>query len=467
MNKGIKVTLYLFMLVFAAMIIYFGNFLVNEKDDYISSSHNARLNAYSESVQRGSILSNDGQILAQTVVNEDGSESRVYPFNNLFAHSVGYTLKSKTGIEAVGNFYMVNSHDATFSKLKNNLQGSKHIGDNVVTTLDVSLQQTVYDAIGDRMAACVVMEPDTGRILAMVSKPDFNPNTIAGEWDSLVASDEDSRLLNRVTRGLYPPGSTFKLLTTLEYIRENPDTYDNYTYNCAGNNQITNAYTIHCHDNEVHGELNLKYSLTHSCNTSFANIGLELNNGKFMTLCEEFLFNQMIPGSYGCDESVFDLSIGSEDGITAQTAIGQGDTLITPMHNAMIVSAIANGGTMMTPYVIDRVESVSGDIVTEFPPTMYEKLLSAKEAGILTDMMKNVVNEGTGQVLKSDLYQVAGKTGSAQFSSDTEKSHAWFVGFAPADKPEIVVSIIFEEGGIGGDIAASAAKEIFDACLCR
>lgn len=465
MNNGIKITLYLFMLVFAAMIIYFGNFLVNDKENYISSSYNARLNSFSESVQRGNILSSDGQVLAQTIVNDDGSESRIYPFNNLFAHSVGYTIKSKTGIEAVSNFYMVNSHEDTLSKLKNNLHGNKHLGDNVITTLDVSLQQIVYDAIGDRTAACVVMEPDTGRILAMVSKPDFNPNTLASEWDSLVADDENSSLLNRVTRGLYPPGSTFKLLTSLEYIRENPDTFDSYTYTCAGSNKISDTYIIHCHDNEVHGELDLKYSLAYSCNTSFANIGLEIDNGKFMTLCENFLFNQMIPGSYGCEKSVFNLSIGSVDSTTAQTAIGQGETLISPMHNALIASTIANGGTMMTPYVIDRVESVSGDIVTEFVPVMYEKLMTANEALILTDMMKAVVNEGTAQVLKNDSYQVAGKTGTAQFSSDSEKSHAWFVGFAPADKPEIVVSIIFEEGGTGGGAAATAAKAIFDACL--
>ncbi len=463
MNKGIKATLYLFIIVFAAIIIYFGNFLINEKDDYISSSYNSRLNAFSESVYRGNILSSDGQILAQTIVNEDGSESRVYPYNNLFAHSVGYTIKSKTGIEAVGNFYMVNSHASVFSKINNNLKNDKHIGDNVVTTLDVSLQQKVYDVIGDRTAACVVMEPDTGRILAMVSKPDFNPNTLAAEWDSLVASDENSSLLNRVTRGLYPPGSTFKILTTLEYIRENPDTFGEYTFNCAGSNQINDSYTMHCYNNEVHGDVNLKYSLVHSCNVSFANIGLELNNGKFITLCEDFLFNQMIPGSYGCSDSVFNLSIGSEDSITAQTAIGQGETMITPLHNAMITATVANGGVMMTPYVIDRVESASGDIVKEFTPVMYEKLMTAEEAGLLTDMMKSVVNEGTGVNAKSDLYQVAGKTGSAQFSSNTEDTHAWFVGFAPADNPEIVVSIIFEKGGTGGDIAASSAKEIFDA----
>ncbi len=465
MNKGIKVTLYLFMLIFAAMIIYFGNFLANEKDDYISSSHNSRLNSYSENVRRGNILSSDGQILAKTVVDEEGNESREYPFDNLFAHSVGYTLKSKTGIEAIGNFYMVSSAESAFSKIKNNFQGNKHLGNNVVTTLDVSLQQTVYDVIGDRRAACVVLEPDTGRILAMVSKPDFNPNTLEDEWDELVSNDDNSCLLNRATRGLYPPGSTFKLLTALEYIREYPDVYGDYAYNCMGTVPINDKYAMSCYGNAVHGALDLKDSLSISCNCSLSNIGLALNKSRFAGLCEDFLFNQMIPGSYGCSDSVFNLSVVTDNITTVQTAIGQGETLVSPMHNALIVSAIANGGTLMVPYVIDRIESADGKVVTEFSPTMYDKIMTAEESELFIDMMKAVVNEGTGDKLKTDDYQAAGKTGSAQFSSDTESTHAWFVGFAPADKPKIVISIIFEKGGTGGGVAASAAKEIFDAYL--
>lgn len=453
----------MFMLVFVGMAVYMGIYLFYQKDDYISSSYNSRLKSQSDTVIRGQILSDDGQILAQTIINEDGSESRNYPYGNLFAQSVGYTVNGKTGIEAIGNFYMINSHESFLSKLNNGIHKNKYIGDNIITSLDVNLQQTVYDAIGDRKGACVVMETDTGRILSLVSKPDFDPNTLADNWDNLISDDENSSLVNRATRGLYPPGSTFKLLTALEYMRENPESYEEYEYECTGSNIISDDYTIHCVNNDVHGIVNLEYSLAYSCNCSFANIGLKLDNDSLAKLCEEFLYNGTIPGSYGCAKSRFTLNGNSDNNVTAQTAVGQGETLVSPLHNALIAATIANGGCMMKPYVIDKVVNKANETVEEFYPSMYGKLMSADEAKILTDMMTLVVNEGSGAALKNDKYQVAGKTGTSQFSSSLDETHAWFIGFAPADNPKIVVSIVLEKGGAGGTEAAQAARKIFDA----
>ena len=150
-----------------------------------------------------------------------------------------------------------------------------------------------------------------------------------------------------------------------------------------------------------------------------------------------------------------------------QTSIGQGKTMISPMHNAMITSAIANGGTMMSPYVIERVESDDGKVVKQFMPSAYGKLMTADEAETLTNFMVAVVNEGTSPSLQSDEYQVAGKTGSAEFNSNKEDSHAWFVGFAPADNPEIVISIVYENGGLGGSVATKGAKALFEGYFSR
>lgn len=464
MNKSIKVVLYMFMIVFGAMIIYFGNFLIYHKDDYISSSYNSRLSTMSDTVVRGSILSSDGQVLAKTVVDEFGNEQREYPFGSVFAHSIGYSTNGKTGIEAIGNFYMMESHNGTFNKLYSDLHGSKHSGDNVITTLNAQLQQTVYDAMGDNRGACVVLEPDTGRILAMVSKPDFDPNTLAENWDSLVSDSENSSLVNRATKGLYPPGSTFKVMTAIEYMREFPGEYKEYVYDCVGESRIGEDYTVHCYGNTVHGIVDLKMALADSCNCTFADIGLKLNKENFSELCNDFLFNQTLPGSYGCSKSSFSLPKDTVDGMTVQTSIGQGETLMTPIHNAMVISTVANGGVMMAPYVIERIESSDGETVKEMAPQMQGKLLSVEEAESITDMMKTAVNEGTVSVLKNDIYQVAGKTGSAQYSSDLEDAtHAWFVGFAPAENPKVVVCVLLEKAGNGGGPAASAAKQIFDA----
>ena len=150
------------------------------------------------------------------------------------------------------------------------------------------------------------------------------------------------------------------------------------------------------------------------------------------------------------------------DAVTAQTAIGQGKTTISPMHNALIAATIANGGVMMTPYVIDRVENYKGKTVVDFEPKMYDKLMSADEAACIKDMMKLVVSEGTGARLISESYQAAAKTGSAQFSSDVDDTHAWILAFAPADAPKIAISVIVERGGSGGETAAPIAKRILD-----
>ena len=150
-----------------------------------------------------------------------------------------------------------------------------------------------------------------------------------------------------------------------------------------------------------------------------------------------------------------------------QTAIGQGKTMISPLHNAMIAASIANGGTMMKPYVIDRVESADGRTVEQFMPEAAGQVMSAAEAETLTNFMVAVVNEGTSPSLQSDSYQVAGKTGSAEFSSNKDESHAWFIGFAPAEDPEIVISIVYENGGMGGSVATKGAKALFEGYFSR
>lgn len=153
----------------------------------------------------------------------------------MFSHVVGYSTKGKTGLEALGNFYLLTSHVNLAEQVINELSSVKNLGDNVITTLDVDLQKAAYDALGSRKGAVVAMEPDTGKILAMVSKPDYNPNTLAADWDALVAGDNsEGQLLNRAAQGLYPPGSTFKIVTALEYIRENPENFRDYRFDCSG-----------------------------------------------------------------------------------------------------------------------------------------------------------------------------------------------------------------------------------------
>lgn len=465
-NRSILVVTYVMVGLFVCMLGYFGYFLQVRSETVINNSYNARLDRFSDRVIRGEILSSDGRVLAQTRVSEDGAETRDYPYDALFAHVVGYSDHGKTGLEALANFYLLTSHVNLVEKTMKELSDEKNMGDNVVTTLDVDLQQVASDALGDRKGAVVVMEPDTGKILAMVSKPGYNPNTLAADWAGLISGDNNqAQLLNRATQGVYPPGSTFKIVTMLAYIREHPDTWRDVTFDCDGKFEYGD-YTISCYHGNAHGHQNLEEAFANSCNGAFASLGLELDLGSMRTLTDQLLFNAELPLALAYSKSSFVMGTGADAWERLQTSIGQGSTQMTPMHNCLLTAAIANGGTLMKPYLIDRVENVAGEEVKKFLPAAYGPLMSASEADTMASLMRKVVTEGTGSAVRTDAYAAAGKTGSAEFETGRE-THAWFTGFAPAEDPQIAVTVVVEEAGSGGQVAGPIARSIFDTYFSR
>lgn len=463
-NKSILWFAYGVVGLFLCMSAAFGYFLTVRSEDVINNPYNARLASFGDRVIRGKILSDDGTSLAETSVSSDGTETRIYPYGELFSHVVGYSTVGKTGIESLANFYLLSSHVNLLEKVMNELADEKSVGDNVVTTLNLNLQQIASDALGNRRGAVIAMEPDTGKVLAMVSKPAFDPNTVASQWDELVNGDStEAKLLNRATQGLYPPGSTFKIITALQYMREHPGVYKEYRFSCSGIYEFENV-RIQCYHKTAHGDEDFMQAFANSCNGAFSSLGLEMDLEGLKNLSEQLLFNREQPLSIPYSKSTYRMSADAENWEIMQTAIGQGSTLMTPMHNLMLVSAIANGGILMKPYFIDHVENAGGQTVKKFMPSAYGELMVANEAGALKELMVDVVNEGTGSVLKTDAYQAAGKTGSAEFETGKE-THAWFVGFAPADNPKIAVCVIVEEGGSGGQTAAPIGRKLFDAYL--
>ena len=442
------------------MMGYLVYFNVAKSRDIIRSPYNARLDSYADRVVRGKILDKTGKILAETEVAQDGTETRKYPYGRMFAHVVGYSEKGKSGLETQANFELLTSNAFFLEKLMTEFQDKKNIGDNVVTTLDANLQEAAYNALGNSKGAVVVMEPSTGKVLAMVSKPDFDPNAVLTNWEVLNA-DPESSLLNRATQGLYAPGSTFKVVTLLEFIRENPG-YASYGYTCSG--QIENSGTsISCYGGKVHGELDLRNSLAYSCNTSFSNIGLTLNVDKYQDTAKELLFNSKLPTVFTShSKSTFSLEKEDDAGAKMMTAMGQGETQVSPYHMALITSAIANGGTLMKPYLIDSVTNYTGTIIDKNKPEEYGKLMSSDEAALLKDYMTSVAEYGTASVLSGRAYTAAGKTGTAEYSSDKSKDHSWFIGMSNVDNPDLVISVIIEESD-GTAKAVNVAKSVFDA----
>lgn len=458
-RKPIFNIIYIFLGLFVLMAGYFSYYIMVRSDEVINNAYNKRQEVLSERFVRGQILSADKEILAETIVDGDGDETREYPYGEVFAHIIGRYSKGKTGIEESENIRLLTSNINSIEVMYSDLMGEKSPGDNVVTTLDTKLQQVAFDALGDNRGAAVIMEASTGKILAMVSKPTYDPNKVDAEWEELL-EDEDTEapLLNRATQGLYPPGSTFKILTMLEYMRENL-AYMEYEYDCDGSIEF-NGMTIHCHRNKKHGEIDLPLSLAKSCNTSFANIGKDLDLEKFYDLSEDFLFNQNLPVNMASSVSKFTLRKGVSGTKEAmQTAIGQGKTLISPLHNAMITAAVANGGVMMKPYVVDHIENAEGATIKKYSNQTIGRVMSGEEAEYLSEAMRLVVTDGTATKLEDLKLEVFGKTGSADNSKG--KAHSWFVGYAPYKDTEIVVSIIVENVGTGSEYAVPIARKIF------
>ena len=466
-NSCILGITYLMVALFLGLAVYMGYFLQVRSEDVINNSYNARLDRFSDRIVRGKIMAGDGTVLAETQVDADGNETRGYYYGSVFDHAVGYSAKGKTGIEALANFYLLTSHVNLLEQVGNELSGRKNPGDNVYTTLDAELQQAAYAALGDRKGVVIAMEPDTGKVLAMVSKPGYDPNTLLQDWDWLTdEGNGEGQLLNRATQGLYPPGSTFKIVTALEYMREHPVGYRDYQFDCSGV-YVNGDYRIKCYHGTAHGHQDFTRSFANSCNGAFSSLGLGLNLGAFRDTAKSLLFNSPLPiTGLPYKQSSFQMGPGADTWEILQTSIGQGTTQVTPMHNAMITAAIANGGTLMKPYFLNSVETAGGEEIKKFMPASYGSLMTAGEAEGLAELMHAVVTEGTGSAVRTDAYTVAAKTGSAEFETGKE-THAWFTGFAPVENPKLVVTVLVEEGGSGGKAAAPIARQLFDIYMAR
>lgn len=459
-HKQLNFAAFVYFILFMAVSGYLVYFVKVESTAVINNSYNTkRQDIIASQTIRGDIISADGKLLA-TTIDEGEKQVRTYPFGKVFSHVVGFATNGKMGIEKDKNMYLVSSNLSINEKLEDDLADEKHLGNSVYTTLDTGLQQAAFDALGVYNGAVIVTQPSTGKILAMVSKPDFDPNQINQDWEKLINDNKSSVLVNRVTQGLYPPGSTFKILTALEYIRENPDTYKVYHYQCNGK-FVSGEDKIKCYHGTNHGSIDFMYSFAKSCNSSFANMGMTLDREKFAETLKKCYFDTQWKTDFLTKESHVSMGAECTDSNMIQTAIGQGKTQITPLHLAMITGAIANNGEMMTPYLVDRIETASGTVMKSYKSNVLGKIMTEDEALALQQLMVSVVEEGTGTRLKGQNYLVAGKTGSAEFNAKGD-SHAWFTGFTYDTQDAIQITVIMEDAGSGGEFAVPVARRVLD-----
>ncbi len=462
-NKQIGLITYGFIALFLAMLIYLGFFVQVQSRTVINSNYNKRQALLESRLIRGDILSREGNVLATTKSDNDGGYYRDYPYRNTFSHVVGYSTHGVLGVENSENFTLLTCNDGISTRVSNDLSGIKNHGNNVITTLDTPMQEAAYDAMDDRKGAVIAMNVDTGEILCVLSKPDFDPNDVIGNWDRLSGDAERSPLLNRAFLGSYPPGSTFKIVTALEYIKEHDGDISDYGFECKGTFEYKGSI-INCYNEQMHGWVNFDDSFAKSCNSSFANISSQLDKKKFSETIHSLMFNGKLPLPFKYVGGYSDISSSSTTDELLQTGIGQGRTLISPIHMLLITSAIANDGVLMRPYIVSRIENSDGKTIRSTRNAAYSQLIEKQYATKLQNMMREVVVNGTGRrVFDTNGYEISGKTGSAEYSSNKALSHAWFTGYGTNGDETIAITVIVEGGGSGGAVAAPIAQRVFDA----
>jgi len=459
-RKRIITILIALCLGFVFLIGYLSYFQMFRAQAVRDNSYNKRLWINEDNILRGSIADRDGEVLVYSE-SIGGEAQRIYRYDNLYSHVIGYSLRDygKSGLERKYNSYLVNANENTAINELINLINPTGVGNNLSLTIDHDIQTRTRELMSGKKGSAIAIDPNTGEILSMVSVPDFSVGALSENWTS-VSENPDSPLLNRGTQGQYTPGSIFKILTALGVIRNGlPEAI----YQCSGSTVI-DGYTIRDFDESGHGPLNLEQAFAVSCNTYFADQAVAMGHDQLREIAESLMFNDRIDFDLETSTSIFpEDSIGLTD--LAASGIGQGRVLTTPLNMLMIVSAVANDGYMPMPYLVESIYTPSG-MTIESHKTESRKVMDKGEAEALQRMMREVVASGTGTNAGINGVQVAGKTGTAENSSGN--NHAWFVGFAPLEDPQVAVVVLLEEeGSSGGRAAAPIAREMISVAINR
>lgn len=456
-NRIIKI-LILLSVMFFSLICYLTYIQVFQREMLVESPYNKRQWDSEIGTKRGNIIDCNGIILAETQ-----DSVRVYPYKGMYAHIIGYNSRTYGRINLENTY---NDELLSKSELSDIIGTSgRKFGHDLMLTIDHSIQEYAYNLMGKNNGSVVAINPKTGAVITMISKPDFDPNDeqLIVKWNDLI-NDENSPFLARATSGLYAPGSTFKLLTTVSAIEnklEDEVFEDKGTVEIGGNvfeNQKTRAY----------GKIDITRGFAVSSNVVFCTLGAELGGDKLLSVAERFGFNKGIDFDIDVKKSIFPKNI-SDDAKEAALGIGQGDILSTPMQMAMVTCGIANDGIIMKPYLVGSVLNQYGDIIKETKQQVLYRSVDSLVSNKVKDMMVETVKTGTGTNASIWGIDVAGKTGTAeneQMFFSENKEHTWFVGFAPADDPEIAVVVMMEySGGSGGGNCAPIARKIMQKYL--
>jgi len=468
------------VLLFALLVAWTSRWTVFDAKALRDNALNARPLIAQLHVRRGAILAGDGTVLARSVRGPRGTYGRSYPTGSLFGHPVGYSdvsLGQLSGIERYRNDVLSGQGGSELGSLADQLQGKRQQGDTVITTLDPAAQRIAEQQLaGTGAGAVVALDPRTGAVRVMASTPGYDPNTIGkpGVFRALNSAGSGAPLLDRATQSSYAPGSTFKVVTAAAAIdagRYTPDSVVN-----GDSPKTISGVPMHNDLNTSWGDISLSTAMTNSVNTVFGQIGEALGKRTMADYMRRFGFYRRPPLDYPADEMLASgerlngrlLPVQSPQVDVGRMAIGQDKLAVTPMQMAMVVAAIANGGRLMAPHLTDRVVDPDGRTVMRVAPSVWSTPISARTAAEVNQMMRNVVESGTGTAVQLPGIQVAGKTGTAEIGTlGANLTQPSFVAFAPADNPRIAIAVTVErsQGGFGGTVAAPIARAVLEALL--
>lgn len=443
--------------LFLGAIVYLTYFYLFEAETVRNHPSNRRGYIEEAQIKRGDIYDRNGELLA-TSKGEPGHYHREYTYPTLYSHMIGYSHPSlgKSGLEASHNDDLLNRNsNRAIVQISNWLSNKKQGGNSLILTVDTQVQSKARELLEENAerGSIVVMNPKTGEIYAMASLPDFNAMSVAEDWNSL-QKNKAGALLNRSINGRYPPGSTFKIITAASLLDSNLNlNYDDKGLQTIDGREFKNA------EGSIYGNVDLKDAITHSINTYFVSKGAKLGKERLGSTADQFYFNKKIPFDLPVSPSVFDYKKNIPKTTLAASAIGQGDVLVTPLHMAMVASTVANDGKMMEPILVKEVEDPKGKSIRKHEPKVLQDSISEETAKKLNEFMLSVVQNGTGKRAAMRRVKVAGKTGTAENASG--ENHAWFIGYAPANDPQVAVAVIVEQAGrSGGSVAAPMARDI-------
>jgi len=460
-NKRIALLLTVIGIMFLSLIVYITIFDITNHESYAVDD----LRDEEQFVKRGTISDRDNVVLA----NSDSNGNRLYPYKNLYAHIIGYKsqfhgsneiekhynsdLIGRSSTPLAGDFFEF------WEDVKSLVVTGDKNGYNINLTIDHDLQKAAYDALGSHKGSIVALNPKTGEILAMVSKPDFDPSPdVLGESIKKATAENDNALLRRSTMQVYPPGSTFKIIVTASMIENDAE---NFEFDDTGDLTVK-IKNYGEGEGKFLGRTNLEQGFTNSSNIYFSEAGISLGKDKITQTAKNFMFEKNIRlDRLGVARSMLPDKIKNDGDIT-NLCLGQGDVKSTPLHLALISAAIANDGIMMTPYIIDSISGVAG---VKASPAILKQCTTPETAQKLKELMRMCVETGTGTMAAINGKNVCGKTGTAEVDTTENTAHALFTGFAPYDNPEIAICVVVENlphQNTGGTVAAPIAKKVMD-----